>query len=550
LPCPAQPLAIRPRPSDQQEHGTVVPRRRNVRPAPYKPPTRLDGYIRVSRVGGRRGASFVSPEIQRSEIEAWARYRGVEILSFHTDLDVSGGVLERPGLERALLRAEADESEGIVVARLDRFARNLTGALETIARLEEAGAAFVSVAEGLDPTTPAGKMLMRVMLLTAEFELDGIRRSWDESRRRAVGRGLHPSSVPPTGYRRGRGGRLVLDPGSAPALAELFRMRAAYRSWPEMHAHVSGTGLRNPFGTARWTTASLIEVMANRAYLGEARCGPHRNRTAHEPLIDRGTRELAQLTRTLTVTRSSRPALLAGLLRCAGCVHVMAAERRATTRPASPRKYRCKHRAPGGCPTCPEVRAPEVEELVVRRLFEDYGRSPLRRAASDLALRRAEEALAAREGGLDALGSWPGGPGEAPAEEIAAAEAAVAAARERLVALARSRLTPSPAVLARRWPAMPVAERRRHLGLFFDAVLIREDRGLGLEDRLLFMPFGEGPRDLPVRGRSLRLAPIVWTSPATPAACSAALRGAGPSLAALTEAPAPVAAPSELLRAA
>jgi hypothetical protein len=35
-------------------------------------------------------------------MEAWARYRGVEILAFHTDLDVSGAMLERPGLERAL----------------------------------------------------------------------------------------------------------------------------------------------------------------------------------------------------------------------------------------------------------------------------------------------------------------------------------------------------------------------------------------------------------------------------------------------------------------
>ena len=224
----------------------------------------------MSRVGARKGATFVSPELQRTEIEAWARYRGVEILSFHTDLDVSGARLERPGLERALRRAESGESEGIVVARLDRFARNLTGALETIGRLEAAGAAFVSVAEGLDPTTPAGKMLMRVMLLTAEFELDGIRKGWDESRRRAVARGLHPSSVPPTGYRRGRDGRLVLDPESAPALAELFRMRASYRSWHEM------PDVRLPC-TPR-PTSSASSALPNPNGTAMCRCGTKRSR--------------------------------------------------------------------------------------------------------------------------------------------------------------------------------------------------------------------------------------------------------------------------------
>lgn len=31
---------------------------------------RLDGYIRVSRVGGGVGESFISPEVQRERIES------------------------------------------------------------------------------------------------------------------------------------------------------------------------------------------------------------------------------------------------------------------------------------------------------------------------------------------------------------------------------------------------------------------------------------------------------------------------------------------------
>ncbi len=33
---------------------------------------RLDGYIRVSRVAGRSGESFISPKVQRDKIEALA----------------------------------------------------------------------------------------------------------------------------------------------------------------------------------------------------------------------------------------------------------------------------------------------------------------------------------------------------------------------------------------------------------------------------------------------------------------------------------------------
>lgn len=56
----------------------------------------LDGYIRVSRVGGRSGESFISPEVQREQIERFAALRGVQIGAWHEDLDQTGGKLTRP----------------------------------------------------------------------------------------------------------------------------------------------------------------------------------------------------------------------------------------------------------------------------------------------------------------------------------------------------------------------------------------------------------------------------------------------------------------------
>jgi len=52
---------------------------------------RLDGYIRVSRVGGRSGDSFHSPDLQREAIQGWAAAHGHEIVQWHEELDESGG---------------------------------------------------------------------------------------------------------------------------------------------------------------------------------------------------------------------------------------------------------------------------------------------------------------------------------------------------------------------------------------------------------------------------------------------------------------------------
>jgi hypothetical protein len=35
----------------------------------------LDGYIRVSKVAGREGDSYISPKVQREKIEGWAKLR-------------------------------------------------------------------------------------------------------------------------------------------------------------------------------------------------------------------------------------------------------------------------------------------------------------------------------------------------------------------------------------------------------------------------------------------------------------------------------------------
>ena len=73
----------------------------------------LDGYIRVSRVAGREGDSFISPRLQREQIAAYATARGFTIAKWHEDFDVSGvenikaSVRENNLLPRGLQRADS-----------------------------------------------------------------------------------------------------------------------------------------------------------------------------------------------------------------------------------------------------------------------------------------------------------------------------------------------------------------------------------------------------------------------------------------------------------
>src|SRR5215207_10547010 len=191
------------------------------------PRTRVDGYVRVSRVGRRRGERFISPDLQRAQIESWAASRRVVLLSVFEELEESGTRLDRPLLQAALSRIETGRSQGLVVSRVNRFGRSLIDGLVQVERVRSAGGEFYSVQDGLDTSTPSGRLVLRIMLSMAEWELDRIRDDWEAAMASALQRGVYVHGSVPPGYLKRRSGRLRVNPRTAPVIAEAFRRRAA-----------------------------------------------------------------------------------------------------------------------------------------------------------------------------------------------------------------------------------------------------------------------------------------------------------------------------------
>lgn len=124
----------------------------------------------------------------------------------------SGAVRERPELEQAL--AYLRPGDVLVVWKLDRLGRSLRHLLEVVDGLAQRGVDFRSLTEGLDTTTPAGRLLFHVVGAIAEFERDLIRERTHAGIRsaRANGRrGGRPSTV---GARQLRTARQLLDGGA------------------------------------------------------------------------------------------------------------------------------------------------------------------------------------------------------------------------------------------------------------------------------------------------------------------------------------------------
>jgi site-specific DNA recombinase len=336
----------------------------------------VDGYIRVSRRFGREGESFIAPQVQRQKIEGWAKLNEVEIVGWWEEIDQSGAKLNRPMFQQALLRCEKGETGGIVVAKLDRFARSAVDALESIRRLNDAGARLVSVEDNFDGSTPMGRFAIGILTLIAELELERIRESWSTAISEAVNRGVHVSSRPPTGYRRGEGGRLLVEQPAASAVTEVFRRRAVGASWAELARYLEGEGVLPPTGNPYWSKVGVSGLIKNPAYLGQARGGKVVKENAHEALVTRAEFDAAQSTKkSLLKPRDgslATKAMLGGIVRCAGCGHTLKITGNTDRRTGEryPIYYCSGQFATGPCPAKAGVRASILDAHVDQRVYE------------------------------------------------------------------------------------------------------------------------------------------------------------------------------------
>lgn len=144
----------------------------------------LIGYARVS-------TGDQNPDLQEDALKAAGCIR------VFTD-KASGTLDRRPHLDELLdfLRP----GDVLTVWRLDRLGRSVRHLTETVNTLAARDVGFRSLTEGIDTTTPAGKLVFHIFAALAEFEREIIRERTNAglAAARARGRkgGRHPKVTP------------------------------------------------------------------------------------------------------------------------------------------------------------------------------------------------------------------------------------------------------------------------------------------------------------------------------------------------------------------
>ena len=137
---------------------------------------------------------------------------------------VSGTKQERP--ELAQLLAQLRTGDVVTVTKYDRLARSLHDLLGIVKAVEERGAGFRSLAEDIDTTTPAGRLVFHVFASIAQFERERISERTKEGLQAARKRGRVGGRPPAlTADQKVEAQRMRDEEGrSIAAIARLFKV--------------------------------------------------------------------------------------------------------------------------------------------------------------------------------------------------------------------------------------------------------------------------------------------------------------------------------------
>lgn len=119
------------------------------------------GYARVST--DRQADKGVSLDAQKARIEAMAVLQERTLLEVIVDGGESAKNLNRPGLQRLLALVQSGKVQAVIVAKLDRLTRSVKDLCGLLDLFEKRKVALISVAESLDTSSAARRLVITIM---------------------------------------------------------------------------------------------------------------------------------------------------------------------------------------------------------------------------------------------------------------------------------------------------------------------------------------------------------------------------------------------------
>jgi site-specific DNA recombinase len=382
---------------------------KRIRAAPAASPAQVPCaiYTRKSTDEGLDQA-FNSLDAQRESAEAFIRSQRqdcwIALPQRYDDGGFTGANADRPALERLLEDIAAGKVGCVVVYKVDRLSRSILDFLKIMELLDKHRVVFVSVTQPFDTRTSAGRLLVNLLLMFAQFEREMIADRTRDKMRAARRKGKWTGGYPSLGYDVApNGGVLVVNPAEAERVREIFRLYLEFgslipvieeldrRGWC-MKAWTTRDERRR--GGASFNKTTLYYLLTNVIYIGRVKFDGQIYDGEHQRIVDNDTFHRVQDHLKRNGHKRGRSVgnkgggLLKGLVRCGSCgagmTHTYTQKKNTRYR-----YYVCINAHQRGWNKCEtrSVSAPELEGAVVNQI-RGIAREP---AMLSEVLRRLEE---------------------------------------------------------------------------------------------------------------------------------------------------------------
>ena len=356
--------------------------------------TRVCIYTRISTDEENQPTSLHS---QRERLEAFCKAQEGWRIVAHEQDQATGTKLDRPGLQAALGLAREGRIDLLLVYRVDRLSRKVRQLAQLADQLDVYSVILRSATEPFDTGSAAGRMMLQMLAVFAEFEHATIVDRISAGIEHRAKQGRWYAGRPPFGYAISSEQRLVPDPVKAPIVRCIFDLYTRER----LGSVAIAKRLRQEQASAPaagWGHPAVHFLLTNPTYLGRIRWRDQVFDGIHEPLVDELTFARAQAIlreRGDDLSRRRGNAsdfLLSGLVRCGRCGKAYVGMS-ARGNGGSYHYYACSGRQKYGPKACQGERLPrhKLEQAVLDQLAGLYRDGELLSGALAAAQAEAEQ---------------------------------------------------------------------------------------------------------------------------------------------------------------
>lgn len=127
-------------------------------------------------------------------------FNGWEYTTTYSDGGISGGTMQRPGLQALLNDIRAGHIQVVVVYKVDRLSRSIIDFHKMMQEFDKYGCNFVSITQSFDTSNSMGKLTLNMLLSFAQFEREVSAERVRDKIAASKAKGLWMGGTPPLGY--------------------------------------------------------------------------------------------------------------------------------------------------------------------------------------------------------------------------------------------------------------------------------------------------------------------------------------------------------------